>query len=241
MYPKIDVLAFAAHPDDVEISISGAMIKHQKNGLKTGIIDLTRGELGTRGNAETRTKESIAANEFLKLSVRENLELKDGFFEINEDSLLKVIVSIRKYQPEIILINAESDRHPDHGRAHDLLKRACFLSGLSKIETIVEGNQLEPWRAKSVFSYIQDHYLEPDFMIDVSDVWEERMKSLLAYKSQFYDPKSTEKETPISGKSFLNIIEGRAQQMGRLIQVEYAEGLRKVNSLKVNLLTDIML
>ncbi len=241
MYPKIDVLAFAAHPDDVEISISGVMIKHQKNGLKTGIIDLTRGELGTRGNAETRTKESIAANEFLKLSVRENLELKDGFFEINKDSLLKVIVSIRKYQPEIILINAESDRHPDHGRAHDLLKRACFLSGLSKIETIVEGNQLEPWRPKSVFSYIQDHYLEPDFMIDVTDVWEERMKSLLAYKSQFYDPKSTEKETPISGKSFLNIIEGRAQQMGRLIQVEYAEGLRKVNSLKVNLLTDIML
>lgn len=237
---KINLLAFAAHPDDVEISISGVMIKHAQLGLKTGIVDLTEGELGTRGSAELRYQESKKSSEILGLSVRENLNLGDGFFEINSESLLKVITAIRKYQADIILINAESDRHPDHGRAHELLKRACFLSGLVKIKTIVDGVEQTPWRPKQVYSYIQDHYLEPDLVIDVTDFWEQRMKALMAYSSQFYDPNSTEPNTPISGPDFLNHIEARAVQFGRSINVAKAEGLRTIRALGVNNLKDLI-
>jgi bacillithiol biosynthesis deacetylase BshB1 len=240
MHPKIHILAYAAHPDDVEISISGIMLKHKASGLATGIIDLTRGELGTRGSAELRAVESARAAEILKLDVRENLGLKDGFFEQNEESLMAVIRTLRKYKPDVVLMNAESDRHPDHGNGHALVKRACFLSGLSKIQTLEDGESQEAWRPKNMYSYIQDYHLEPDLLIDVSAFWEQRMESLMAYSSQFYDPKSTEAPTPISSKEFMLHIEGRSAQWGRLINCLHAEGLRKVKPIGVHLLTDLV-
>jgi N-acetylglucosamine malate deacetylase 1 len=237
---KINVLAFAAHPDDIEISISGIMLKHKASGLSTGIIDLTRGELGSRGSAEIRAQESAKASEIMGLDIRENLGLRDGFFEQNEESLMALVKVIRKYQPDIALINAESDRHPDHGRAHHLLKRACFLSGLIKIKTESEGKELEAWRPKAIYSYIQDYYLEPDIIIDVSDFWEQRMESLMAYSSQLYNPGSDVMQTPISSEEFLKNIEGRSYQLGRLINTRHAEGLRTTKPLGVHLLTDLV-
>lgn len=236
---KINLLAFAAHPDDVEISASGIMLKHKLAGYTTGIIDLTAGELGSRGTAETRTEESKRASEILNLDVRENINLRDGFFEINEESLIKIIRTIRRYQPDTILINSETDRHPDHGRAHDLLKRACFLSGLIKIITIDNGIEQAVWRPKTTFSYIQDYFLQPDLIIDVTDVWEQRMSSLLSYSTQFYDPNSKEPSTPISTPEFLDNISGRAIQLGRLINVRYAEGLRTLKPTGVANLMDL--
>jgi N-acetylglucosamine malate deacetylase 1 len=240
MHPKINLLAFAAHPDDVEISISGTMLKHHSMGLTTGIIDLTKGELGTRGNSDIRFEESKKASQILSLDVRENLGLKDGFISNSEENLLSVVKMIRAFQPDIVLMNAEKDRHPDHGKAHTLVKEACFLSGLPKLITLLNGENQEAWRPKSMYSYIQDYFLEPDVLIDVSSFWRQRMESLMAYSSQFFDPNSLEKETPISSPAFLENIKGRAIQWGRLINCEYAEGLRKVNHFSVNLLTDIL-
>ena len=239
MSQQIKLLAFAAHPDDVEISVSGIMIKHKQAGLTTGVIDLTRGELGTRGNAELRAQESARASEILGLDVRENLGLRDGFFVQDEESLMAVVKVIRKYRPQIILMNAESDRHPDHGNGHSLVKRACFLSGLVKIKCHDNGRELEPWRPVNMYSYIQDYYLEPDMIIDVSGVWKQRMDSLMSYSSQFYNPSSDEPVTPISTEEFLKNIEGRAIQLGRYISCRYGEGLRKVRPIGVNLLTDL--
>lgn len=236
---KINLLAYAAHPDDVEISISGTMIKHKKMGLTTGIVDLTAGELGTRGNAELRKLESAKAAEILNLDARENLGLADGFFEINHESLLKVVVTLRKYQPDIILINAEKDRHPDHGRGHELVKRAVFLSGLPKIETSDENGQQSPWRPKNMYAYIQDYFFQPDLLIDVSEHWDLRMASLLAYSSQFFDPNSDEPQTPISTPEFLDNIEGRSIQLGRLISTKHAEGLKVIKPIGVKNLMDI--
>lgn len=241
MHPKINLLAFAAHPDDVEIGISGTMIKHRKNGLTTGVVDLTRGELGTRGTAEIRAKESERATEILGLTVRENLGMKDGFFEYNEENLTAIARCIRKYQPDIALCNAISDRHPDHGKGHKIVADACFLAGLLKIELKDEqGNNLSPWRPKAVYSYIQDYYIEPDFVIDVTEVWEERTKSLMCFESQFFNPDSKEPETPISSMSFLQHVEGRAIQFGRFIGVKYAEGFNVVRPAGVELLTDLI-
>jgi len=239
MYPKINVLALAAHPDDIEISISGIMLKHKAAGMRTGIIDLTRGELGTRGSAEIRQQESEKASAILQLDVRENLGLKDGFFQEDEESLLAVIKVIRKYKPDILLMNAETDRHPDHGRAHQLVKRAAFLSGLLKIKTEDQGVLLESWRPANMYSYIQDYYLEPDIVIDVTEFWEKRMQSLLAYSSQFYNPDSNEAQTPISNEGFMKHLEGRSHQLGRLINCDHGEGLKKVRPIGVNLLTDL--
>jgi bacillithiol biosynthesis deacetylase BshB1 len=239
MHPKIDLLAFAAHPDDVEISISGIMLKHKAAGMSTGVIDLTRGELGTRGNAELRAKESAKASEILQLDIRENLGFRDGFFHEDEEHLLAVIRMIRKYKPDIVLINAESDRHPDHGNAHHLVKRACFLSGLIKVKTEVNGEGQQAWRPQTVYAYIQDYYLEPDLVIDVTDFWEKRMESLMAYSSQFYNPDSNEASTPISTKEFINHIEGRSHQFGRLINCVHGEGLRRIRPLGVNLLNQL--
>jgi bacillithiol biosynthesis deacetylase BshB1 len=240
MLQKINLLAFAAHPDDVEISISGTMLKHRANGLKTGIIDLTRGELGTRGDADIRAQESQKATEILGLDIRENLGIKDGFITNSEENLIAVVTMMRAYQPDIVLMNAESDRHPDHGKGHTLVKEACFLSGLPKLKTYFKDQEQEAWRPKSMYSYIQDYYLEPDVLIDVTPFWEQRMASLLAYSSQFYNPNSDEAETPISSPAFLEHIKGRSIQWGRLINCKHAEGLRKVNYFAVNLLTDIM-
>ncbi len=237
---KLDILAFAAHPDDVEISASGIMIKHKMKGLKTGIVDFTAGELGTRGSAELRAEESKLASQIMQLDARENLGLRDGFFEINEESLLKVIVSIRKYQPEIVLLNAPSDRHPDHGRAQDLQKRACFLAGLPKIVTEVNNKQQLPWRPKNMYAYIQDNFHEPYIIIFVSDYWELRMKSLMAYSSQFYNPESNDPQTPISTPEFLNFIEGRAMQLGRVVNAKKGEGLLTLKPIGTENLLDLL-
>lgn len=217
---KLDILVFAAHPDDVELACSGTVLKHISLGYKVGIIDLTKGELGTRGSAAIRSEETKVASELLGIHIRENLGFRDGFFEIDEVHLLKVVEVIRKYQPEIILANAASDRHPDHKRAGDLVSRANFLSGLLKVQT---ENQTH-WRAKAVYRYIQDNYMEPDFVVDISGFETKKLDAIKAFKSQFYDPNSNEPSTPISREDFLEFVLARAKQFGRPINAEYGEG-----------------
>jgi N-acetylglucosamine malate deacetylase 1 len=221
---KLDILAFAAHPDDIELAASGTVMAHIVLGKKVGIIDLTQGELGSRGSAEIRMKEVEVSNKILGVHVRENLKFRDGFFVKDESHLLKVIEMIRKYQPEIILANAVSDRHIDHGKAADLINDACFLSGLVKIETCYNGESQNVWRPKAVYHYIQDYYLNPDIVVDITPYFEKKMESIKAFSSQFYNPKSIEPQTPISSKDFLNFIESRCVQFGRTINVKYGEG-----------------
>ncbi len=221
---KLDILVFAAHPDDVELSCSGTVLKHVSLGYKVGMIDLTSGELGTRGSAEIRLEESKKAKEILGIEVRENLGFRDGFFEIDEAHLLKVAAAIRKYQPDIILANAARDRHPDHQRAGDLVSRANFLSGLVKVETMMYDQPLKPWRAKAVYHFIQDHYIEPDFVVDITGFIDKKIEAIKAFKSQFYDPESKEPQTPISKEDFMDFIKARAKQFGRPINAEYGEG-----------------
>ena len=216
---KLDILAFAAHPDDVELACSGTLIKHIQQGKKVGIIDLTRGELGTRGDVATRMKEAEVSSQIMKIAVRENLDLPDGFLIENEESLKKIIVVIRKYQPEIVLCNAKYDRHPDHGLAGQLVSRACFLSGLIKIET-----SQPAWRPKMIYHYIQDRFIQPDLIIDITDQFEERMKTVLAFKSQFFNADSIEPLTTIATKEFLDHLKGRLLQFGRSINTTYGEG-----------------
>lgn len=216
---KIDILAFGAHPDDVELAASGTIAKHIAEGKSVAVVDLTRGELGTRGNAELRAQESSKAGKILGISARENLALKDGLFEVNEESLKKVIEKIRNYRPEVVLANAISDRHPDHGRGAELVSRACFLSGLIKVHT----NQ-DAWRPKAVYHYIQDRGIKPDFVVDISKYWQIKMDSIMAYSSQFYNPDSKEPISPISSKEFIDFIEARAREYGRMVGVEYGEG-----------------
>ena len=217
---KLDILVFAAHPDDVELACSGTVLKHISLGYKVGIVDLTKGELGTRGSAAIRSEETKVASELLGIHIRENLGFRDGFFEIDEVHLLKVVEVIRKYQPEIIMANAASDRHPDHKRAGDLVSRANFLSGLLKVQT---ENQTH-WRAKAVYRYIQDNYMEPDFVVDISGFETKKLDAIKAFKSQFYDPNSNEPSTPISREDFLEFVLARAKQFGRPINAEYGEG-----------------
>ncbi len=219
-YDQLDILIFAAHPDDVELACSGTVLKHLDLGKKVGIIDLTRGELGTRGTPEIRMQESTAATEILGIQIRENLGFRDGFFEINEEHLLKVVEVIRKYRPEIILANSASDRHPDHKRGGDLVSRANFLSGLRKVET----EEQEPWRAAVVYRYIQDQYLKPDFVVDITGYEQKKMEAIKAFKSQFHDPESTEPQTPISKADFFDFILSRAKDFGRMINTSYGEG-----------------
>ncbi|MBX2945413.1 MAG: bacillithiol biosynthesis deacetylase BshB1 [Cyclobacteriaceae bacterium] len=221
---KLDILVLAAHPDDAELCCAGTIARHISLGHKVGIVDFTRGELGTRGTPELREKEAAKASEILKLSVRENLGLADGFFQNDELHQRKVITAIRKYQPAIVLANAIHDRHSDHGRAAALAADACFLAGLAKIETHSHGLQQAPWRPKAVYHYIQSQFIEPDFIVDISDFWEVKMASYLAYKSQMYDPQSTEPETYISKPEFLKLIEARAIEFGHAIGVNYGEG-----------------
>lgn len=232
---KLDILAFGAHPDDVEISCAGTILKHIDEGYKCGIIDLTQGELGTRGNAELRMQEAERAKEILGLSARENLELADGFFLNDEEHQYPIIKMIRKYQPEIVLANSIRDRHPDHGKAAKLVADACFLAGLIKIET-----GQEAWRPKAVYHYIQDEYIHPDFTVDVTPYFEKKMESIRAYSSQFYQPDSDLPETPISGKGFLDLIEAKAINFGRPTGVKYAEGFTKTRYVGVNNLFDLV-
>lgn len=221
---KLDILAFAAHPDDVELAASGTLAAHIAIGYTVGIVDLTKGELGTRGSAELRKKEAAVASNILGIHARENLGFKDGFFQKDETHLLRVITAIRKYQPEIVLCNAIIDRHVDHGRAADLVNEACFLSGLRKIVTESNGSNQQEWRPKATYHYIQDRYLAPDFVVDITPYFDKKMESIKAYSSQFYDPTSDEPETAISNKDFLLFIEARARQFGRIIGTTYGEG-----------------
>jgi len=237
---KLDILAFGAHPDDVELGCAGTIAKEISLGKKVGIIDLTRGELGTRGTAEIRDKEANKAAEILNISVRENLNFRDGFFKNNEKHQLEVIQMIRKYQPEIVLCNAIDDRHIDHSKGSKLVSDACFLSGLLKIETSLDGKIQQPWRPKLVYHYIQWKNIEPDFVVDVSGFMDIKIQSILAYDSQFYNPNTNEPETPITSKNFLDSVKYRAQDLGRLIGTEYAEGFTVERYLAVNSLGDLI-
>ena len=221
---KLDILAFGVHPDDVELSCSGVLLTEKLLGKKTGIVDLTQGELGTRGTAETRKQEATASAKILQVDVRENLGLADGFFKNDEEHQRKVIAAIRKYRPEIILCNAPEDRHPDHGRSAALVEDAAFLAGLRKIETLQDGVLQEPWKPKYVFNYIQDRYLQPDFVIDISSVINQKIESIKAFSTQFYNPDLNEPPTYISTPDFLDSVIYRSKMMGKMIGVAYAEG-----------------
>lgn len=233
---KLDVLAFGAHPDDVELSCSGTLLKLKEEGSKVGVVDLTMGELGTRGTVDTRKKESDASSKILNIDVRENLDLGDGWFENNQENKLKVIQAIRKYQPTIIFANAIDDRHPDHPRAAKLLNEAFFLSGLKKIETQDNGITQDIWRPKHLFHYIQYRYIKPDFVVDVTPYYETKMKAILSFKSQFYEP-GKKSDTLISSKKFLDFIKGRSHEMGSSIQVEHGEGFTSAVPLQIDLKT----
>ena len=221
---KIDILAIGAHPDDVELGCSGTIAKEVSNNKIVGILDLTKGELGTRGSSEIREKEANVAAKILNVAFRENLNFKDGFFINNEEHQLKLIQVIRKYKPDIILCNAIDDRHIDHPKGANLVIDSCFLSGLKKIVTKYENKEQEPWRPANIYHYIQWKSLKPDFVIDISDHFETKIKSVKAFKSQFYNENETTHNTPISTKNFLDSIEYRAKDLGRLTNVNYAEG-----------------
>jgi len=236
---KLDILAFGAHPDDVELGCSGTVAKEIALGKKVGIVDLTRGELGTRGSVEIRNAESAKASKILGVSVRENLDMRDGFFVNDEAHQLKIIQMIRKYQPDIVLCNAIRDRHIDHGKGSKLVSDACFLSGLRKIETMFDGKSQEAWRPKVVYHYIQWENITPDFVVDITDFVAQKTASILAYSSQFFNEGSNEPVTPIATKNFLESIHYRSQDLGRLVGVEYAEGFTTERYLAVNSLSDL--
>ncbi|WP_242095041.1 bacillithiol biosynthesis deacetylase BshB1 [Aestuariivivens sediminicola] len=238
---KIDILAIGAHPDDVELGCSATIAKEVSRGKKVGIIDLTRGELGTRGNQETRLAESELAAGILGVAFRMNMEFSDAFFVNDKPHQLELIKIIRQYRPEIVLCNAVDDRHIDHGKASKLVSDACFLSGLLKIDTKFDKDDAwqEPWRPKHVYHYIQWKNLEPDFVVDVTGFMEKKMQSVKAYKTQFYDSSSKEPETPISSKNFTDSIEYRARDLGRLIGVEHGEGFNVERFVAVDSLFDL--
>lgn len=221
---KLDILAFGAHPDDVELGCGGTLLGAIAEGKKVGVIDLTKGELGTRGTTSQRLKEAQLASEVMGLTIRENLGMADGFFVNDKEHQFAIIETIRRFQPSIIFCNAPEDRHPDHGRAASLVEEASFLSGLSKIKTTHNGVEQEAWRPTQVFHYIQSRSLTPNFVVDISAFMDKKMESILAHSSQFYDPNSNEPETFISGTAFLEFVKGRAKELGQQIGVQFAEG-----------------
>ncbi|MEM8847241.1 MAG: bacillithiol biosynthesis deacetylase BshB1 [Bacteroidota bacterium] len=239
---KLDILVFGAHPDDAELGAGGTIAKEVSRGKKVGIIDLTRGELGTRGTAEIRDQEAARAADVLNIAVRENMEFADGFFVNDKAHQLEIIKMVRKYRPEIVLCNAVDDRHIDHGKGSKLVSDACFLSGLTKIDTKMEGEDewQEAWRPKVVYHYIQWKNLTPDFAVDVSGFIDKKTEAILAYSSQFFDPNSDEPETPISSKNFIDSVNYRARDLGRLIGVEYAEGFTVERFVGVDNLDDLI-
>lgn len=221
---KLDILVLAAHPDDAELGCSGTIAAHVAKGYKVGIVDLTQGEMGTRGTPEIRLKESDEAAKILGLSARENMGFKDIYFKDDEFHQHELIRVIRKYQPDIVLANAVTDRHPDHGKGASLATNACFMSGLRRIETSHEGLAQEPWRPKFVYHYIQNNYIQPDFIFDISSFWDTKVASIMAFKSQFYDPGNQEPASFISSPDFLPFIESRAREFGHRIMTKYGEG-----------------
>lgn len=237
---KLDILAFGAHPDDVELGCGGTIAKEIASGKKVGIIDLTRGELGTRGTAEIRDNEAAAAAKILGVTVRENLNMRDGFFVNDEKHQLAVIRMLRKYRPEVVLCNAIEDRHIDHGKGSKLVSDACFLSGLVKVVTEYNNEEQLAWRPKLVYHYIQWKSITPDFVVDISGFNDRRIEAILAYGSQFYNPNTSEPETPIATKNFLESLNYRAQDLGRLIGSDYAEGFTAERHVAVNSLEDLI-
>jgi len=234
---KLDILAIAVHPDDIELGCSGTLMAEKLKGKKTGVVNLTRGELGTRGTPELREQESAKAAAIMQLDARENLGMADGFFKNDEAHQRLLIKAIRKYQPEIVLANSLEDRHPDHGRAGHLISDACFLSGLRKIETFdVQGNLQQHWRPKYIFHYIQDRYFNPTFVYDITEVFERKIESIKAYSSQFFSSEyaKDEPQTYISTPEFLNSIIGRQQMFGKMIGVAYAEGFISEKMIGIN-------
>ena len=240
MAEQLDILAFGAHPDDVELSCGGTIAKEVSAGKKVGIVDLTRGELGTRGSADLRDKEAKQAASILGVSIRENLGFSDGFFKNDEANQLEVIKILRKYRPKVVLCNAQTDRHIDHGRAASLVHDACFLSGLRKIETVVVDTPQKPWRPSQVYHYLQWNNDPCDFVVDISEFIDKKMAAILAYDSQFYDEDSKEPDTPISSQQFLNSIQNRAADLGRIIGVGYAEGFTTQRQLAVAQISDLI-
>jgi bacillithiol biosynthesis deacetylase BshB1 len=236
---KVDILAFAAHPDDIELSASGTLMQQIALGKTVAIVDLTQGELGSRGTIVTRYSEAAEASTIMRISARNNLKLADGFFEQNEQSLRLIIQQIRYFQPEIVLANAVEDRHPDHAKAAKLVSEACFLAGLRKIETSYNGAIQAAHRPKVVYHYIQDHFIKPDFVVDVTPFVERKIEAIKAYKTQFFDPNSLEPATPISGEEFFDFIKGRMLQFGRSIGVKYAEGFTVERPIGVKNLGDL--
>jgi bacillithiol biosynthesis deacetylase BshB1 len=239
---KLDLLVITVHPDDAELGCAGTILKHIAAGKKVGIVDLTQGELGTRGTAETRHEEAADAARLLGVNIRENLKMRDGFFRNDEEHQLKVINTIRKYKPEIIISNALRDRHPDHGRAGDLINDAVFLAGLRKITTYDGDVEQSIHRPRLLLQLIQDYYIQPDIVVDISDYWEQKIKVIQAYKTQFFNPeyKENEPQTYISRPEFLDVIESRAIEFGKNIQTRYAEGFTCRRLLGVNNLFDLL-
>jgi len=222
---KLDLLVLCAHPDDAELGCAGTLASHVAMGRKVGVIDLTRGELGTRGTPETRAEEAKAASAIMKLTLRDNLSLEDGFFRNDQAAQLRVIQAIRTHQPEIVITNATHDRHTDHGKGAQLVVDSSFLSGLAKIETRgSDGKPQQAWRPKAVYHFIQSQFIEPDFIVDITPYWQVKMDAIKAYRTQFYDPTSSEPETYISKPGFMKMIESRAIEFGHAIGVEYGEG-----------------
>ena len=240
MVEQLDILAFGAHPDDVELSCGGTIAKEVFTGKKVGIVDLTRGELGTRGSADLRDREAKQAASILGVSIRENLGFCDGFFKNDEAHQLEIIKIVRKYRPKVVLCNAQTDRHIDHGRAASLVHDACFLSGLRKIETIVDDTPQMLWRPSQVYHYMQWNSDPCDFVVDISEFIDKKMAAILAYGSQFYDDKSKEPETPISSQQFLDSIQNRSADLGRMIGVAYAEGFTTQRQLAVAQISDLI-
>ena len=237
---KLDILVFGAHPDDAELGAGGTIAKEIANGKKIGIVDLTRGELGTRGSAEIRAKEAHKAGKILGIAVRENLGFADGFFVNDKIHQLEIIKMLRKYQPDTVLCNAIDDRHIDHGKGSKLVSDACFLSGLLKIETELDGKSQQQWRPKKVYHYIQWKNIVPDFVVDISKFIDKKAEAILAYDSQFFDPNSKEPETPISSKNFIDSIHYRARDLGRLVGLDYAEGFTVERTIAIKNLEDLI-
>ena len=239
---KLDLLVIAVHPDDAELGCSGTILKSIASGKSVGIVDLTQGELGTRGTPQTRWEEAAEASRLMGISARENLKMRDGFFENNEENQLKIIEVIRKYQPEIVISNALNDRHPDHGRASLLVNDAVFLAGLRKIETMFQGELQDPYRPRLLLQFIQDYYIKPDIVVDISDFWEQKVRVIQAFKSQFFNPEynADEPQTYISRPEFLQVIESRAIEFGKDIQARYAEGFTCRRQLGVSDVFDLL-
>jgi bacillithiol biosynthesis deacetylase BshB1 len=237
---KLDILAIGVHPDDVELSCSGTLLKQISLGNRCGILDLTSGELGTRGSGSLRLIEAANAAKILGVAVRDNLKMADGFFKNDKEHQLEIIKKIRQYQPEIILCNAISDRHPDHGRASQLVSEACFYSGLRRVETTINAENQKAWRPKTVYHYIQDRQLKPDFVIDVTKFVDKKMEAIQAFKSQFYDPTSNEPESPITVKNFFELVKSKMAVFGRDAGFEYAEGFNVERTIGINNIFSIL-